>query len=127
MKTITSKSLVYRNAIEPMVVQEVEHQLQQLPPKMLKYIDPIQVVAYALNRLPALYATSEEGWHWQQLRAKTKLKEQITTAVRQALVAVQSDPLKVSTPLKDGEVNPTLAYMQDSQFFGRQGEMKKLW
>ncbi|MFB2876968.1 late competence development ComFB family protein [Floridanema aerugineum] len=119
MKTITNKSLVYRNAIEPMVVQEVEHQLQQLPPKMLKYIDPIQVVAYALNRLPALYATSEEGWHWQQERAKTKLKEQITTAVRQGLVAVQADPLKVSTPLKEGEVDPALRYMQDSQFFNR--------
>lgn len=119
MKTITSKSLVYRNAIEPMVVQEVEHQLQQLPPKMLKYIDPIQVVAYALNRLPALYATSEEGWHWQQERAKTKLKEQITTAVRQGLVAVQADPLKVSTPLKEGEVDPSRRYMQDSQFFNR--------
>jgi len=110
-----------------MVVQEVEHQLGQLAPKMLKYVDPVQVVAYALNRLPALYATSEEGWHWQQVRAKTKLKEQITTAVRQALVAVQTDPLKVSTPLKEGGVNPTWRYIQDSQFFDRQGKMKNYW
>jgi hypothetical protein len=100
MKTLTNTKLVYLNAIEPMVIEEVEHQLQQLPSQMLKYIDPAQVIAYALNRLPALYATSEEGWHWQQVRAKTKLKQEIRTAVRQALVAVQSDPLKVSTPLK---------------------------
>jgi hypothetical protein len=102
MKTITSKKLVYYNAIEPMVVEEVERQLNKLSPKMLKYVDPAQVIAYALNRLPALYATSEEGWHWQQVRAKTKLKQQITIAVRQALIAVQSDPLKVSTPLQEG-------------------------
>ena len=127
MKTIKSKSLVYRNAIEPMVVQEVEHQLRQLPPKMLKYVDPIQVIAYALNRLPALYATSEEGWHWQQARAKNKLKEQISTAVRQALVAVQRDPLKVTTPLKETEIDPTSRYIQDSQIFLRQREMKKYW
>ena len=57
-------------------------------------------MAYALNRLPALYATSEEGWHRQQLRAKQQLKEQIVTAVRQGLAAVQKDPLKSSTPLK---------------------------
>ncbi|MFB2935949.1 late competence development ComFB family protein [Aerosakkonemataceae cyanobacterium BLCC-F154] len=130
MKTITNKSVIYRNAIEPMVVQEVEYQLRQLPPKILKYIDPIQVIAYALNRLPALYATSEEGWHWQQVRAKTKLKGQITTAVRQALIAVQTDPLKVSTPLKKGvqkevENDPTSCYMQDKQFSVGQQEMKK--
>ncbi|MFB2839785.1 late competence development ComFB family protein [Floridanema evergladense] len=127
MKTITSKSLVYRNAIEPLVVQEVEHQLQQLPPKILKYIDPVQVVAYALNRLPALYATSEEGWHWQQVRAKTKLKEQITTAVRQALVAVQRDPLKVFTPLKETEIDARSHYTQDNQFSDRQAKIKKYW
>lgn len=117
MKTISNKSLVYRNAIEPIVVQEVEYQLRHLSPKILKYIDPVQVIAYALNRLPALYATSEEGWHWQQERAKTKMKEQVATAVRQALVAVQRDPLKVSTPLKETEFDPISSYMQDGRFF----------
>lgn len=127
MKTITSKSLIYRNAIEPMVVQEVEHQLRHLSPKMLKYIDPVQVIAYALNRLPALYATSEEGWNWQQARAKSKMKEQITTAVRQALVAVQRDPLKISTPLKGKAFDLTSQDIQNSEFFCGQQEMKKYW
>lgn len=90
----------YRNALEPLVIEEVEQQLQHLPSHLLKYIDPGQVVAYALNRLPALYATSEEGWCRQQLRAKAQMKEQIFKAVRQGLVAVQKDPLKVSTPLR---------------------------
>lgn len=103
MTASTSESFVYRNAIEPLVAEEVEQQLQQLPLQMIKYVNPVQVIAYALNRLPALYATSEEGWHRQQLRAKTQLKNQISTAVRQGIIAVQRDPLKVSTPLKQQE------------------------
>lgn len=103
MTASSSESPVYRNAIEPLVAEEVEQQLQQLPLQMIKYVNPVQVIAYALNRLPALYATSEEGWHRQQLRAKTQLKNQISTAVRQGIIAVQRDPLKVSTPLKQQE------------------------
>lgn len=91
---------IYRNAIEPLVAEELRQQLQHLPKQIVKYLNPAQVMAYALNRLPALYATSEEGWRRQQLRAKQQLKQQIVTAVRQGLAAVQKDPLKSSTPLK---------------------------
>ena len=90
---------IYRNAIEPLVAEELEQQLHRLPKQIVRYLNPAQVMAYALNRLPALYATSEEGWHRQQVRAKQQLKEQIVTAVRQGLAAVQKDPLKTSTPL----------------------------
>lgn len=92
--------IFYRNAIEPLVAEELEQQLDRLPKQIVKYVNPAQVMAYALNRLPALYATSEEGWRRQQLRAKQQLKEQIVTAVRQGLAVVQKDPLKSSTPLK---------------------------
>lgn len=99
------QTIIYRNAIEPIVIQEVEQQLQRLSPNILQYINSAQIIAYALNRLPALYATSKEGWNAQQLRAKKQMKEQIVTAVRQALAAVQRDPLKISTPLVlEGEV-----------------------
>ncbi|MBE9226402.1 late competence development ComFB family protein [Phormidium sp. LEGE 05292] len=96
--------IIYRNALEPIVIQEVEQQLQKLSPNILQYINSAQIVAYALNRLPALYATSKEGWNAQQLRAKKQMKEQIVTAVRQGLAAVQRDPLKISTPLLVEEV-----------------------
>lgn len=98
--TVLPKNSLYRNAIEPLVTEEVERQLQRLPSPLVEYINPVQVMAYALNRLPALYATSEEGWRRQQLRAKTQFGPQIAVAVRQAIAAVQKDPLKVSTPLK---------------------------
>lgn len=98
--TSRNHSLSYVNVLETIVIEEVEYQIGKLPPHLVKYIDPVQVIAYALNRLPSLYATSEEGWRRQQVKAKTELKEQIVMAVRQGLAAVQKDPLKVTTPLK---------------------------
>ena len=95
----TDRCIHYRNALEPLVTEEVERQLQNLPPKLLKYINPVLVTAYALNRLPALYATSVEGWQRQQQRAIKELQSKITSSVRQGLAAVQRDPLKVATPL----------------------------
>lgn len=103
-RTVSSMSrnqtLSYVNVLEAIVIEEVERQIEKFPPHLAKYINPAQVIAYALNRLPSLYATSEEGWRKQQLKAKTELKDRIIMAVRQGLAAVQKDPLKVTTPLK---------------------------
>jgi Late competence development protein ComFB len=118
MTAFTRNLSTYRNAIEPLVVQELEQQLLCLPSQAAKYINPAQVIAYALNRLPALYATSEEGWRRQQMRAREKLKCQIATAVRQGIVAVQQDPLKVSTPLRlrgELEDNAPAVHTQETQ------------
>jgi hypothetical protein len=93
-----NQTLTYCNVMELLVAQEVHRQLQQLPPKLVNYINPAQAIAYALNRLPALYATSPRGWYLQQQRAKAKLSPQIVVAVGQALAAVQQDPLNVAIP-----------------------------
>lgn len=87
----------YRNAIEALVAEEVQLQIKNLPPRLIKYINPTQVLAYALNQLPPLYATSEKGWHLQQQKAKDKLSHQIVIAVRRGIAAVQRDPLKPAT------------------------------
>jgi hypothetical protein len=105
----------YHNAIEPLVVQEVERQMQQLPARLVQYLNPAQVIAYALNRLPPMYATSLEGWHRQQQRAKEKMDHQIFMAVRQGLAAVQRDPLKISTPLMFSVTLELLDGKQDNQ------------
>jgi hypothetical protein len=91
---------LYCNALEPLVAEEVHRQLLSLPSRLVQYIKPAEAIAYALNRLPPFYATSEEGWQQQMHRAKTQLMPEIVLAVRQGLAAVQRDPLKVSTPLK---------------------------
>ena len=89
----------YKNVMELLVAKEVHRQIEQLPPKLAQYIDRIEVATSALNRLPPLYASCKEGQRQQELRAKKQFANQINTAVRQALVAVQRDPIRLSTPL----------------------------
>ena len=89
----------YINVMELLVAEEVEQQLRQLPMRVLKYVKPIEVETYALNRLPSLYAVSEKGWQSQYHKAKYELHKQISNAVRQAIAAVQVDPLRASRPL----------------------------
>lgn len=88
---------LYRNAVEPLVIQEVDRQVDRLPAKLLKCIDVDQIkaqaIAYALNRLPAMYATSERGWEFQQHKAQEKYGQKIVEVVRQGLAAIQLDPL----------------------------------
>ena len=94
----------YLNIMEDMVTQEVNRQITELPQKLAKYIKRVDVETYALNRLPPLYASSQEGWKFQTKRAEQKYKKQITMAVRHAFAAVQRDILKHSTPLVKDEV-----------------------
>ncbi len=48
-------------------------------------LDVGDIAAYALNRLPPLYATTEEGAKYQRQRAKEELQELITKQVDDAI------------------------------------------
>lgn len=97
------RPLTFRNVMESLVAEEIDRQFQQLPPRLARYLSKEEVAAFALNRLPALYATSEKGWRQQGIRGRRDYNAQITTAVRQALAAVQRDPLRMETPLPTAE------------------------
>ncbi|PSB25859.1 competence protein ComFB [Stenomitos frigidus ULC18] len=99
--------------MESLVVEEVEKQLQKLPAKVSSYVNKAEVIAYALNRLPALYATSEKGWEQQVIRARRELGNQILAAVRQAIAAVQRDPLRAVVPLKIGAEQESQVVLQE--------------
>lgn len=90
----------YRNVMESLVIEEIERQLKQLPPKITQYVNSAEAIAYALNRLPPLYATSEKGWQQQRNRASREMRNQIVAAARQALAAVQRDPIRSVAPLR---------------------------
>lgn len=87
------------NVMEVLVAEEVAHQLESLPHKLARHLNPAEVAAFALNRLPGLYATSKRGWQRQWKRGKGELQAQIASAVRQGIVAVQRDPLQADTPI----------------------------
>ncbi|MEL7039500.1 MAG: late competence development ComFB family protein [Cyanobacteria bacterium J06592_8] len=97
--SVKQQSRKYHNIMEDLVAEEVRSQMSLLSPRLTQYIQRSEVETYALNRLPTLYASSHEGWVHQQKRARSEYLRQIKTAVRQALAAVQRDPLRSSTPL----------------------------
>jgi len=90
---------VYRNAMEFLVIEELEKQFKLIPPRLSRYLNKKEVTAFALNRLPSLYATSEKGWRQQCVRGRRDYGSQITTAVRQGVLAVQKDPLRMESPI----------------------------
>ncbi|MEL7036962.1 MAG: late competence development ComFB family protein [Cyanobacteria bacterium J06592_8] len=97
--TSTDLNLNTINVMEVLVVRETDRQLKQLTPKQVQYIKLVEVATYALNRLPSLYASSQEGLQYQLKQAKQQYKPQIIVAVRQGVAAVQRDPLRRSTPI----------------------------
>lgn len=88
------------NVMESVVADEVDKHLKTLPVQVVKYIKRSEIETFALNRLPALYASSERGFQHQRERALTQLKPQVVNAVRQALAAVQVDPIRCSQPIQ---------------------------
>ncbi|MEO0015185.1 MAG: hypothetical protein RLZZ535_3574 [Cyanobacteriota bacterium] len=90
---------IHRNVMEMLVADEIERQIVRLPSNIKKFINPIEVATYALNRLPALYASSQQGFNKQKLKGRSEHSVKITQEVRKGLAAVQQDLLRSSTPL----------------------------
>jgi hypothetical protein len=90
---------IHRNVMEMLVADEIERQIVRLPSNIKKFINPIEVATYALNRLPALYASSQQGFNKQKLKGRSEYSVKITQEVRKGLAAVQQDLLRSSTPL----------------------------
>lgn len=93
----------YKNAMELLVDQAIESQIRDDSSLDIASINKIEVAAYALNHLPALYACSEEGLYRQQQRAQQDFKHQIDLAVRQAFRVIGQMPTRFATPLPSEE------------------------
>lgn len=101
----------YRNAMELLVIEEVDQQLQNLPENVANSININDAIAYALNRLPPLYATSLDGYFWQQKQARKTLKDLISKATTWGIKAAQRK--KESRPYGD-EISFTARYANAS-------------
>lgn len=93
-----------KNALEEIVVVEVQEQLKHLSQLAREAMDLSEVTAFALNRLPVLYASTSRGWLQQRKRAHNEFRDQIVNAVKQALLGVKRDPLRKSTKIAAGQV-----------------------
>jgi hypothetical protein len=74
------------NVMEELVLTEAIAQVAEIEATSDRVLDVGDIAAYALNRLPPLYATTEEGAQYQRQRAKEQLHDLITQQVREALV-----------------------------------------
>ncbi|MEB3311238.1 MAG: late competence development ComFB family protein [Snowella sp.] len=92
------RNFVCFNLMEFLVKEEAYKEMQKLPVNMAKFIAFGEVCTYALNRLPALYVSSEEGKQYQLKKAE-EIKDKIHATVLQAIAAIRRDPLRKATPL----------------------------
>ena len=90
---------IHRNVMEILVAEEIDRQLLRFPENIRKFIEPIEVATYALNRLPALYASSQQGFNKQKVKGRSEHSVKITQEVRKGFAAIQQDILRTSTPL----------------------------
>jgi len=92
-----------RNVLIEFVYREAHAQIQSLGSGIRHKYSVNEVIAYALNRLPAMFASTDI--ELQQKRQECLLmRENITKMTRQALIAVCSDPLRQPQPLADIEL-----------------------
>ncbi|MEM7759256.1 MAG: late competence development ComFB family protein [Cyanobacteria bacterium P01_A01_bin.40] len=103
---------INRNVMEVLVADEIDRQIVRLPNNIKKFINTIEVATYALNRLPALYASSQQGFNKQKLKGRSEYCVKITQEVRKGFAAVQQDLLRCSTPLlaeNEAEIDQSIA------------------
>ena len=73
------------NVMEELVLSEAITRVAEIEQTSNSSLDVGDIAAYALNRLPPLYATTEEGANYQRQRAKEELQVLIKEQVEEAI------------------------------------------
>ncbi len=105
---------IYKNVMEELVAEEIKNQVNQNPAYRSQKINITEVATYALNRVPPLYASSQEGLYRQKQRAMKEFGQHLKAAVHKGLSIVTQEPLRLTTPLlpeEDLEAEAQLARM----------------
>jgi len=73
------------NVMEELVLSEAITRVAEIEQTSDSSLDVGDIAAYALNRLPPLYATTEEGANYQRQRAKQEMQSLIQKQVTEAI------------------------------------------
>ncbi|MFM7886819.1 MAG: late competence development ComFB family protein [Pseudanabaena sp.] len=73
------------NVMEELVLSEAVARVAEIEANSNKVLDLGDIAAYALNRLPPLYATTEQGANYQKERALADLQYLIAQQVKEAI------------------------------------------
>lgn len=82
---VTAERKQFINVMEELVTTDALLQIAEIEAASDRYIDVGDIAAYALNRLPPLYATTTEGAAYQRQRARDELSGLIAQRVREAI------------------------------------------
>ncbi|ELR97444.1 late competence development ComFB family protein [Gloeocapsa sp. PCC 73106] len=96
-----SNPQVIRNVMEVLVAEEVARQICYHSESVTRQINSLEIISYALNRLPSLYASSEEGFTYQKLKGELILKTKIEATVKEAFAAIFQEPYRSFRPLTE--------------------------
>jgi hypothetical protein len=80
------------NVMEELVLTEVIARVAEIEATSESTLDVGDITAYALNRLPPLYATTEEGARYQRDHAQAELSDLIAQQVSEAIARYLDRP-----------------------------------
>lgn len=80
------------NVMEELVVSHVISKVAQIETSTDRLLDVGDIAAYALNRLPPLYATTEEGASYQREKAQEELHDLIFDQVEKSIAVFLDRP-----------------------------------
>jgi hypothetical protein len=80
------------NVMEELVLSEAITRIAEIEQASDASLDVGDIAAYALNRLPPLYATTEEGANYQRQRAREELQVLIQQQVSEAIARYLDRP-----------------------------------
>jgi hypothetical protein len=80
------------NVMEELVLSEAITRVAQIEAMSDRALDVGDIAAYALNRLPPLYATTEEGANYQRQRAREELRDLISQQMNDAIARYLQRP-----------------------------------
>ncbi len=93
---------LFINAVEEIVAKQAAEMIAQMDERISSRLRPSEVIAYALNRLPPMYATSREGFSYLRNKVITEMSGQIYETLQLAVQRVLlGDPLYDPTPIPD--------------------------
>lgn len=84
--------LGFSNVLENLVLSAADVLIQKVNPEWRSQVNLSEAAAYALNRLPPMYATSQRGWQLLRRKAKEELSREILLQVQSAITQVINRP-----------------------------------
>ena len=91
-EVVALKRKQFINVMEELVLMEAIARVAEIQVTSEHTIDVGDIAAYALNRLPPLYATTEEGANHQRQRARGELQNLIAQQVNESIYRSLNQP-----------------------------------